>query len=173
MLDINRLSSNVLLIKSGWSPEYRVDIEKAYNGIEKGVRAKEYKEYLRPQVSIDKIFPCARDVIETLNGIRIENLHPELGLGNDSYAIEFDFFEYDLSNAFKLESLYTQYAKRFLYIGIGYDIVGDWLIDEIGAIYFQDNIRNRMHLVSQNIYEFLECDIYKLTDVNGESIFAD
>ena len=57
MLDINRLSSNVLLIKSGWSPEYRVDIEKAYNGIEKVYGQRNIKNICAHRYQLIKFFP--------------------------------------------------------------------------------------------------------------------
>ena len=72
-----------------------------------------------------------------------------------------------------MQIINRQIGKQALFIGIGYDIIGDWLVDENGRIYFRDNLRNKTHWVSSDIYQFLEQDIYKLTDKAGQSIFAD
>ena len=55
-----------------------------------------------------------------------------------------------------------------MYIGIGFDIIGDWLVDENGALYFQNNIRDTLTAFSQNIYDFLEKDIYRCGDLFEE-----
>lgn len=164
MLDISRLLSISLLSKNGWIPEHKMDIEKRYIQLK--------NDQYAPQVPIKEVFQAARDIIETLDGIVIKNLHPKLGLGDICNTIEFNFFEYDTSNYSELLSIQSLIEKRVLFIGIGYDIIGDWLVNENGAIYFRNKIRNRLHLVSKNIYQFLKQDIYKLTDINGESIFS-
>lgn len=144
MLDLKRLSKNELLLQNGWKPEHKVDIE---------VKT--------------KIFPKALEVIEALEGITIRNLHPELGLGKDSFVIEFDYFNYDNSVTGELEELSSKIGKAVLFIGIGYDIIGDWLIDDEGIIYFRNKLKNYLHPFSLNIYDFFEKDIYKLTDLDG------
>ena len=68
-------------------------------------------------------------------------------------------------------SIQSIIKHKVLFIGIGYDIIGDWLVDESGAIYFWNKLQNKLHRVSQNIYDFLEQDIYKLIDMAGISIF--
>lgn len=163
MLDINRLSVNPLLIKSGWTPAHKIDIDKYYLQISNSKYA--------PQVPVNEVFQAVRDIIEHLDGIIIKNLHPELGLGSSCNVIEFNFFEYDTTNYPELLSIQSLVKKRVLFIGYGYDIIGDWLVDEKGAIYFRDKIRNVLHLVSNNIYQFLEDGIYKISDINGKSIF--
>ena len=147
MLDIKRLSKNELLIQNGWKPGNQ----------------------RKPN---EKIFPKAFEVVEALNGTTIKNMHPELGLGEDTFVIEFDFYNYDCSNTSELEEISRQIGKDVLFMGIGYDIIGDWLIDTDGMIWFRDSIRKHLHPFSLNIYEFLERDIYKLTDLNGEYIFC-
>ena len=147
MLDLKRLSKNKLLIQNGWKTEYRVNIRENQN-----------------------IFPRAFEIIEALDGTTIKKLHPELGLGEDSFVIEFDYFNYDISITDELEEIGSIIGKPVLFIGIGYDIIGDWLIDAEGIIYFRNKIKKRLHPFSLNIYDFLEKDIYKLTDLNGEYI---
>lgn len=166
MLDIKRLSKNELLIQSGWKPEHKVNIKEIFANIEKN-------SYILPQMPIEKIFPKAFEIIEVLEGITIKNLHPELGFGKDSYAIEFNYFNYDTSNISELGEISSKIGKAVLFIGIGYDIIGDWLMDDEGIIYFRDSIRKHLHPFSLNIYDFLEKDIYKLTDLNGQYIFCD
>ena len=147
MLDLKRLSKNELLIQNGWKPEHRVNIRENQN-----------------------IFTKAFEIIEALDGTTIKNLHPELGLGEDSFVVEFDYFNYDTSITDELEEISSKIGKEVLFIGIGYDIVGDWFIDDEGIIYFRNKIKNHLHPFSLNIYDFLEKDIYKLTDLNGEYI---
>lgn len=174
MLDIKRLSKNELLIQSGWNPEYKVNIIETYEKIEKEYNQRiDKNSYFLPQMPIKKIFPKAFEIIEVLEGITIKNLHPKLGLSEDSFAIEFNYFNYDTSNISELKEISSKIGKTVLFIGIGYDIIGDWLIDEEGIIYFRDSIRKHLHPFSLNIYDFLEKDIYKLTDLNGEYIFCD
>lgn len=171
MLDIKRLSENKLLIKNGWNPEHKINIKETYEKIYNQNKGK--NPDLLPQVAIGKIFPQAFEIIEVLEGTNIKNLHPELGLGEGSFVIEFDFFSYDLSNKSELEELSSKIGKQILFFGIGYDIIGDWLIDDDGIIYFWDSIREHLHPFSQNIYDFLEKDIYKLTDLNDKYIFCE
>lgn len=47
--------------------------------------------------------------------------------------IDFDFFNYDVSIRPELEAVWSRIGKRAVYIGIGFDIIGDWLVDERGA----------------------------------------
>lgn len=147
MLDLERLSKNELLIQNGWKTGHRVNIKEKR-----------------------KIFPKALEVIDALEGITIKNLHPELGLGKDSFVIEFDYFNYDNSVTGELEEISSKVGKSVLFIGIGYDMIGDWLIDAEGTIYFRNKLKNYLHPFSLNIYDFLEKDIYKLTDLNGTYI---
>lgn len=124
------------------------------------------------QIPIKELFPAVKDIIETLDGIIIENLHPELGLGSCP-TIEFDFFNYDEYSVSELLSIQEVIGKRAAFIGIGYDIIGDWLVDEEGIIYFRNKIiddlqiKDRLHIVSKDIYQFLKHDIYNLIDLNG------
>ena len=67
--------------------------------------------------------------------------------------------------------LSNQIQERLLFIGIGYDIIGDWLIAESERIYFFNKMSDRLHLISKNIYEFFERDIYRVQDINGINIF--
>lgn len=174
MLDIKRLSKKELLMQSGWKPEHKVNMKDIYAKIEKEYNQRtDNNSYFLPQMPIQKIFPKAFEIIEVLEGITIKNLHPELGLGKDSFVIEFNYFNYDTSNISELEEISLKIGKTVLFIGIGYDIIGDWLIDDEGTIYFRDSIRKHLHPFSLNIYDFLEKDIYKLTDLNSEYIFCD
>lgn len=158
MLDIKRLSSNQLLIQHGWSPSYKVNIEKCY------MEAKH--DGYAPQIPINELFPAVKDIIETLDGIIIGDLHLGLGLGSCD-IIEFDFFNYDEYNVPELLSIQERIGKRAAFIGIGYDIIGDWLVDEEGLIYFRNIMRDRLHIVSRDIYHFLEHEIYQITDINA------
>ena len=174
MLDIKRLSKNELLIQSGWKPDHKVNIKEIYAKIEYEYDHRtDKKSYVLPQMPIYQLFPKAFEVIEVLEGISIKNVHPALGLGEDSFTIEFSYFDYDTSNTSELEEISSKIGKKVLFIGIGYDIIGDWLIDDEGIIYFRDSIRKHLHPFSLNIYDFLEKDIYNLTDLNGEYIFCD
>ncbi|MCH5192609.1 MAG: hypothetical protein J1F11_01520 [Oscillospiraceae bacterium] len=166
MLDIKRLLKNELLIKNGWTPEHKINISDIYAKIYDG----SINSNLFPQVAIEKIFPKAFEIIEVLEGTTIKNLHTELGLGEDLHIIEFDYFNYDISNNSELEKLSSEIGKSILFLGIGYDIIGDWLIDSDGIIYFLNSIRKQLHPFSLNIYDFLEKDIYNLTDLNNEYI---
>ena len=49
-------------------------------------------------------------------------------------------------------------------------MVGDWLISESGKIYFYNKFFRRLHIMSNNIYDFLKQDIYKITDIYGTNI---
>lgn len=151
MLDIERLSRIPLLIQKNWDFTHKLDIEKCY------VDCINFS----PQVPIEEVFPAARDIIEGLNGFAVENPHSELGLGASCNIIEFDFFEYDSSIFNELQAIQKRLGKKVLFIGIGYDILGDWLVDEDGAIYFLNKIREHLHFISENIYCFLEWDIFR------------
>lgn len=163
MLDVSRLLSIQMLSQSGWTPTHRIDIKVCYSRL---------KGTLQAQVPIEEIFPSAREIIESLDGIKIKNSHPELGLGDGCNVIEFNFFEYDTSSFSELVSIQGFIKKRVLFIGSGYDIIGDWCVDEDGAIYFYNVIRHSLHMVSKNIYQFLEQDIYNLADVKGNYILS-
>ncbi|MCX4378168.1 MAG: hypothetical protein OSJ61_18655, partial [Lachnospiraceae bacterium] len=63
-----------------------------------------------------------------------------------------------------------QAGESLLFIGIGYNIIGDWLISESGKIYFYNKFFRRLHIMSNNIYDFLKQDIYKITDIYGTNI---
>lgn len=195
MLDRKRLSAIPLLIQNGWTPAHRTDVVMRYQLLEQTDKEwrvnhgkkqsikqsreqpcgqqSNLKRVCQVQVPITELFQTAEDIVEALDGIRIRNPHAELGLGENCNAIEFNFFEYDASSYPELLDIQSKIGKRVLFIGIGYDIIGDWLADENGAIYFRDKIRNKLHLVSENIYQFLERDIYTLTDRNGKSILSE
>lgn len=160
MLDTARLSRIPLLIQKNWDFTHKLDIEKYYADCIN----------FSPQVPIEEVFPAARDIIEGLNGLIVKNPHSELGLGDSCNVIEFDFFEYDSSVSNELQAVQKQLGKKVLFIGIGYDIIGDWLVDEDGAIYFLNKIRKHLHFMSENIYCFLEQNIFQLVDKNGERI---
>lgn len=158
MLDIKRLSSNRLLLQYGWNPSYKVNVEKSYLWTK--------RNGCSSQIPMEELFPAVKDIIEALDGIIIGDLHPGLSLGSCD-TIEFDFFNYDEYNVSELLSIQEIIGKRMAFIGIGYDIIGDWLVDEEGLIYFRNKIRDRLHIVSKDIYQFLEHDIYKITDINA------
>lgn len=160
MLDINRLSSLLLLRENGWLPENRINLEQRYEEIQRKYQKFQSVCYV-PQAPLKDIVPAVKDIIESFDGICIKNFHSELGLGDDCNIIEFDFFEYDMSNAADLQILNSEAQEHLLYIGIGYDIIGDWLAAESGRIYFFNKIAKRLHLVSENIYEFFEQGIYR------------
>ncbi len=105
MLDITRLSSNQLLIQYGWSPSYKVNIEKYY-------RLAHHDGYSL-QLSIEELFPAVKDIIESLEGIAIGNLHPSLKLGYCD-TIEFSFFNYDEYNVPELLSIQKNIGKEWL-----------------------------------------------------------
>ena len=170
MLDKNRLYSIPLLRQNGWQPTNRTDLKQKYAELERMYQKNQNICYV-PQVSLKEIFPAARQVIESFEGICIKNFHFELGMGRDSNIIEFGFFEYDRSNVYDLQMLSNQIQERLLFIGIGYDIIGDWLIAESERIYFFNKMSDRLHLISKNIYEFFERDIYRVQDINGINIF--
>lgn len=166
MLDTKQLSSNRILLQNGWTPKHKTNLEKNYAEITNHLLSP------LPQVSLKNVFPIARNIIESLNGIIIKNPHRELGLGASSCIIEFDFFEYDSSNFSELQMISKQLGKRVLFIGIGYDLIGDWLVDEDEAIYFRNQLSHQLHFVSNDIYTFLEEDIDKIMDVNGTNILG-
>lgn len=171
-LDKERLSSIKLLRESGWDVARQMDLERIYAEHEERYRAY-HRECDVPQVLLKDLFPAAREIVETLEGICIKNQHPELGLGAGSYAIEFGFFEYDISNAEELREMCLRAKERVVFIGLGYDIIGDWLVSERGAIYFWNDFSGRLHYMSDNIYDFLKCGIYRLRDREGVCIFDD
>ena len=102
-----------------------------------------------PQVPPEAIFPAAWEIIDALEGTLIPNQCPELGLGGSCHAIEFDF------------------------LGIGYDIAGDWLVDETGAIWFRNRLAvGKLFPFSPDIYRFLEKDLFGCVDMDGKNIFS-
>lgn len=163
MLDYGRLETNALLVKAGWTVEHRNLLQKSISRLD---------PRFPPQVPECAIFESARDIIDALNGICIRNQCPCLGVSKDTNAIEFDFFNYDVSVYSELRAVCTQIGWQAVYIGIGYDIIGDWIVDEEGKIYFQNRRNNKLSLFSMSIYDFLEKDIYKYTDLFGKSIFT-
>ena len=44
------------------------------------------------------------------------------------------------------------------------------MVDEDVTVYFRNAIKEELHKVSYNIYDFLESDIFKLTDLEGKKI---
>ncbi len=159
MLDYKRLEANKLLVNSGWSRPHK----NHWQG-----RLAHLEPRFPFQVPADEIFESARDIIDALDGIQIRNQCAGLGLGSSCSVIDFDFFNYDASIRPELEAVWGRIGKRAVYIGIGFDIIGDWLVDENGALYFQNNIRDTLTAFSQNIYDFLEKDIYRCGDLFEE-----
>lgn len=125
-----------------------------------------------PQVPPDTIFPAAWEIIDSLDGICVKNQCPNLGLGPDCFAVEFDFFNYDDSVFPELQTISSDLGRQVLFLGIGYDIAGDWLADDIGRILFRNKLTGKLFLFSQEIYSFLEKDIYGYFALNGDSIFS-
>lgn len=156
MLDYKRLEANRLLWASGWTPHHKGLFQKHLSHLHKN---------FPPQVPLNAIFERAREIIDALDGICIQNQCDGLGVGPFCSAIEFDFFHYDASVYPELEAVCRQIGKPAVYIGIGYDILGDWLIDKTGVIYFQNQIQKTLTPFSQNIYDFLEKDIYRCADL--------
>ena len=156
MLDYTRLASNSLLIGAGWTPSYKGLLQKHLSHLD---------WRFPPQVPPDTIFESAKEIIDALDGIVIKNQCSKLGVGSSCSAIEFDFFNYDASVYPKLEAASQKIGKRAVYIGIGYDIIGDWLVDETGMLYFQNKIHNTLSPFSNSIYDFLEKDIYRCADL--------
>ena len=91
MLDKNRLYSIPLLRQNGWQPTNRTDLKQKYAELERMYQKNQNICYV-PQVTLKEIFPAARQVIESFEGICIKNFHFELGMGRDSNIIEFGFF---------------------------------------------------------------------------------
>lgn len=79
-----------------------------------------------------------------MDGIQIKNQCEGLNIDQSCNAIEFDFFHYDASVYPELAKVRDKIGKQAVYIGIGYDIVGDWLVDETGMLYFQNKIKNTL-----------------------------
>ena len=151
MLDYKRLEANALLREAGWTPSRKGLLEKHLSHLD---------WRYPPQVPINGIFESARGIIDALDGICIPNQCAGLGVGTSCMAIEFDFFHYDASISSKLEVVCRQIGRRAVYIGPGYNILGDWLVDETGAIYFENNLRKTLACFSPNIYQFFENDIF-------------
>lgn len=172
MLDCSRLEKNALLIESGWSTSHTGQLKKHLEKWEHlNKRLEHPKPYLLPQVPSQEIFQQAWDIVDTLDGICIKNQCPELGVGESTDAIEFDFFHYDSYVYEELQRIRLKIGKPVIYIGIGYAIAGDWLVDETGIIYFQNCLTDTLFPFSKDIYTFLEKDIYGYTDLYGKNIF--
>lgn len=163
MLDQKRLGAIPLLQASGWDP--------ARHGRIKAKLAR-LDPCFPPQVPPEAIFPAAWEVIDSLDGLCVPNQCPELGLGPDCHAVEFDFFNYDASVYPELQAMGDRLDRRVLFLGIGYDIAGDWLVDEAGMIYFRNRLTQRLFLFSRDIYNFLEKDLSGHTAQGGEDIFS-
>ena len=162
MLDIKRLGANALLREAGWTPARCGCLQK---------RLEQLEPRYPPQVPPEAIFPAAQDIIECLDGLCVKNQCPELGLGPDCHAIEFDFFHYDDSVYPKLQQIATATGRPVLFLGPGYGIAGDWLIDSTGKLYFRNTLIGELFPFSRDIYAFLEKDIYGYFDLNSNNIF--
>jgi len=161
MLDLKRLENSTLLRASGWTPFHSGHLQKRLAQISRSDL----------QVPPEAIFPAAWEVIESLDGICIKNQCPELGLGRDCCAIEFDFFNYDDSVSPELQTIGAKIGRPVIFLGIGYDIAGDWLLDDAGTLYFRNKLTGKLFLFSDNIYCFLEKDIFGYTARDGCNIF--
>ena len=156
MLDEKRLSANRLLREAGWTPARKNLLQEHLSRID---------PRFQPQVPADAIFERAKEIVDTLDGLCIPNQCTGLGADASCNAIEFDFFNYDRSIFPELEAASRKIGKQALYIGIGYDIIGDWLVDETGVLYFQNKIRHTLSPFSRNIFDFLEKDIYRCAEM--------
>lgn len=163
MLDHKRLETNALLRFSGWSVSYGGNLT---------ARLERANPSYPPQVPPDAIFPAAWEIIDSLDGICIKNQCPELGLGAGCNAIEFDFFNYDDSVFPELQTIGANLRRKVIFLGIGYDIAGDWLVDDTGMLHFLNRSTGRLFSFSRDIYNFLERDIYGYTALNRQSIFS-
>lgn len=163
MLDLERLARIPLLQKAGWTPARAGRLAERYRHLD---------PRYPPQVPPEQLFPAAWEVVDALDGVCIPNQCPELRLGSSCNAIEFDFFNYDDSVRPELLTLSARAGERLVFLGIGYDIAGDWLIGETGRIWFRNCLKEGRGpvLFSQNIYDFLEKDIHQYRDLSGESI---
>lgn len=163
MLDLMRLEKCPLLQVAGWNRS-------------RAGRMAERLERLNPcyppLVPPEAIFPAAWEIVDALEGIVIPNQCPELGLGVTCHAVEFDFLGYDASLRPELEAIGKVLGRRVLFLGIGYDIAGDWLVDETGMLYFLNRLKEGLFPFSHNIYQFLEKDLYGCTSLDGSSIFS-
>lgn len=172
LLDWERLSSNPLLQKNGWEKTYKIDIVKQYEKINQQY-IKNPQPYELAQVPLEDVFLSAKAIIESFEGTCIHQFshHRLLKLGEGCDVIEFSFFGYDAYNFPELQTIGAEVGEKVLFIGIGFDTIGDWLVGESGRIYFRNKLSNKLYLVSENIYDLLERELYKLEDVNGVSIF--
>lgn len=162
MLDHDRLLKIKWLQNTSWKYGYKFDVSEKYKNLNPDIEV---------QVPFCDIFQSAMDIIESLNGITLVNLHPELGLGLGYHDIEFDFFEYDRSMKSTLVNIEQMLHKKVLYFAKGYDDIGDWLIAEDGQIYFDNHIQQKIRMIAYDIYHFLELVIPSLQDAHGISIF--
>lgn len=165
MLDYRRLSAVPLLQEAGWTPPPAGRLAERFRRLR--------DSRFPPQLPAEELFPAARDIVEALDGVCIPNQCPELGLGSSCSAIEFDFFHYDASVRPELLALGAEMGRRAVFLGIGYDIAGDWLADEGGRIWFYSRLKPERGpvLFSPDIYAFLEKDICGYRGLSGESIF--
>lgn len=163
MLGLERLERIPILQTAGWTRTRAGHLQE---------RLYHRDPHFPPQVPEDAIFPAAWEIIDALEGICIPNQCPELGLGATCHAIEFDFLGYDSSVLPELEIVNKELGQRVLFLGIGYDIAGDWLVDETGTLYFWNRLTQRRFPFSTDIYSFLEKDVYGFSAIDGSSIFS-
>ena len=138
MLDLEQLEKIPLLQAAGWSRSRSGQLRQRMGCLD---------PRFPPQVPPEAIFPAAWEIIDALEGTLIPNQCPELGLGGSCHAIEFDFLGYDDSVRPELAEMETAVGQRVILLGIGYDIAGDWLVDETGAIWF----RNRLAVMRRHV----------------------
>ncbi len=163
MLDLMRLEGCPLLQAAGWNRSRAGHLAE---------RLGRLNLCYPPPVPPEAIFPAAWEIVDALEGTVIPNQCPELGPGATCHAVEFDFLGYDASLRPELEAIGKVLRRRALFLGIGYDIAGDWLVDETGMLYFLNRLREGLFPFSHNIYQFLEKDLYSCTSLDGSSIFS-
>ena len=163
MLDLMRLEGCPLLQAAGWNRSRAGHLAE---------RLGRLNLCYPPPVSPEAIFPAAWEIVDALEGTVIPNQCPELGPGATCHAVEFDFLGYDASLRPKLEAIGKAIGRRVLFLGIGYDIAGDWLVDETGMLYFLNRLGEGLFPFSHSIYQFLEKDLYGYTSLDGSSIFS-
>lgn len=164
MLDLEQLEKIPLLQAAGWSRSRAGKLRQRMGCLD---------PRFPPQVPPEAIFPAAWEIIDALEGTLIPNQCSELGLGGSCHAIEFDFLGYDDSVRRELTEMETTVGRRVILLGIGYDIAGDWLVDETGAIWFRNRLAvGKLFPFSPDIYRFLEKDLFGCVDMDGNNIFS-
>ena len=164
MLDLEQLEKIPLLQAAGWSRSRAGKLRQRMGCLD---------PRFPPQVPPEAIFPAAWEIIDALEGTLIPNQCPELGPGGSCHAIEFDFLGYDDSVRPELAEMETAVGQRVILLGIGYDIAGDWLVDETGAIWFRNRLAvGKLFPFSPDIYRFLEKDLLGYVDMDGKNIFS-